>query len=964
MYRYTMYRDRIELNQQLNALIGNELNKDAAATHPGRKVLLAAREIAIPEGITFELSDCDLVLVADKFDASKGIIKIKVTDIPGDGMPGFEGRKITVLCKEVGGINVNLKGGTGGIGVEGAPGAPGVDGIPMIGKYNGGNGGKGGKGGTGGTGGKGGNLSITFLQDKVPGGIWSLSNILLPGGDGGQGGPGGPGGEGGAGTEWCKPTGTFCVQGTDGKTGPQGDTGNTGQPGVIGSQTNTQLAQVDAFWQTVGSLSIPDNAWAAYRLQVGEYFFRSFNAENPGNLALAFNEFSSVLFMDPQNAKAITYRNQILNNQNIFGLSRDIDIIPDFARYESVYTGYFPIVNSIFDAATNMLLTNVSLSQKQQDLQREISNFSGVISALTDDLNAANIGKEISVKESTRATQRLNTITKQIQDKKQELENAHVEVLGAVIGTVGLVASVVAAIPTGGMSLMAAATSVASIAGTIESSGVLQIIGEVFKPEADRTAIKELEKQAKGLSGYVSDVSSGVKKIISFPKALEELWTAKIDNAGYKKLIADSLELAYQQLTAQMRQNQAEYTAQAASKRLDQGKINKANAEQQLAGLINDIKYLEGVSLTLISMAQYYMNILTKYAFFGARALEIYTLQDKSNDIRYDYGYIHPDREADYKTGFLPLSNLIGLYRFSWSKFAGLISYREQYDNYFNSGNWVNDLHRLSFTNADALNDFKIKPELHFTIRLEDLPPSRYEAKVTSVYVAFVGATSNSNTITAIIEHSGRYSQKKRDTTAVNVLLKPRAGVVVAKITPLQSSGGVVGGTGIGVDFWGKGIAADWHLYIEPSEMQNGGVNLSGLTEIQVWLSYQSFLLAVPFSLGSKTIKDGILLRDPVTQTLYVTSGGAKLPVPDTNSLKAKEPVDDEEILLSALPTVPKDDTLLREANSDKVYIIKNGVKLEIKDNKILDKLGVKLANAKVVPEKALSLLPYGGVAK
>lgn len=103
-----------------------------------------------------------------------------------------------------------------------------------------------------------------------------------------------------------------------------------------------------------------------------------------------------------------------------------------------------------------------------------------------------------------------------------------------------------------------------------------------------------------------------------------------------------------------------------------------------------------------------------------------------------------------------------------------------------------------------------------------------------------------------------------------------------------------------------------------------------------------------------------------IPQGVIFELSNCDLVLPDKNSLETlgvKEPVEDEEILLSALPTVPKDDTLLREANSDKVYIIKNGVKMEIRDSKILDKFGVKLDNAKVVPEKALSLLPYGGVA-
>ncbi|MEJ7681344.1 MAG: hypothetical protein WKG06_26540 [Segetibacter sp.] len=344
-----------------------------------------------------------------------------------------------------------------------------------------------------------------------------------------------------------------------------------------------------------------------------------------------------------------------------------------------------------------------------------------------------------------------------------------------------------------------------------------------------------------------------------------------------------------------------------------------------MTDLQNDIHYLEQVSLSLIKMAQYYMNILIKYAFYGARTLEIYALKNKSREIRYDYGYIHPDNEANYKAGLLPLVNLIGLYRTSWSNFADLITYRVQYDNYFSTGDWVSDYHRISFTDDNILQSFKKKPELNFTIKIKDLPKTRYEAKVTSVYIAFIGAASKSNTIASIIEHSGRYSEKKRNNTVVNVMLKPRSAVVMAKTTPLESSGGVVVIPGITADFSGKGVAAGWHLYIEDSEIKKGEVNFDNLTEIQIWFDYQSFLLQSPSAAGSKDIKDGMMLQDPVSKALYVTSGNTKFPVSNSKSglQETNGNYEEQSIIFSGLSTIPKDDTLIREANSDKLYLIK-----------------------------------------
>jgi hypothetical protein len=152
--------------------------------------------------------------------------------------------------------------------------------------------------------------------------------------------------------------------------------------------------------------------------------------------------------------------------------------------------------------------------------------------------------------------------------------------------------------------------------------------------------------------------------------------------------------------------------------------------------------------------------------------------------------------------------------------------------------------------------------------------------------------------------------------------------------------------------------------------MRKNAVDLSGLTEIQVWFSYQSFLVQKPFSPGSKTIKDGLLLRDPVTRTMYVTCGGAKFPVPDPDTLRAaggstaEKEADVPGSILLALSTIPKDGTLLREANSNNVYVIKRGAKLRIADLRMLNGSGLQSSDVRVLPDDALSHLPYGGLQK
>ena len=813
---YTIYRDSIVLDQNFQTWIKEKFTQ--ATT-----LLLAARDFQIAKGFTFELSNCNLVVLADRFDGSKGKIKLTVKD-SSPGQPGAPGQNLTVVCKEVAGLNVELPGGKGGTGLLGTRGKNGEEDDEP--------GGKGGKGKPGGNGGKGGNLKLLFVQDKVPGGISSMTGISLPGGTGGAGGAGGAGGPGGPGGTWCKPHApNSCVKRKDAAPGPQGDLGNPGLTGTVGSFTRSQLSEKD-FWATIGTFT---KDWASYRLLVGEYYYRK------PDLRLALDEFNAVLALNPQNRQASTYRNQILNNQNILGLARDFDVKPDFKTYEAVYKDYNNIVRSIFDAATKMLWTNVNLAQVQQNLNRQISHLDSMASALQLDSDQAKIGVQIAQKETSVADKRLEDIKQLIEQKKEELDKAEVDILGVIIGTVGLVVSTISAIYTGGASLVGAAQSIAQIGNALSSSDLSALAAEAFKPEGQRENLKKLEQEASGLKDAIPKIQQGVAAIISFKKMLDDLSKAHVDNEEYRKLIADSIELAHAQLLARLRETQAEFKLQAAQKRLQLAKDDKAAVEKQLKGLVTDNEYLKQTAFILVKAAQHYMNTLTKYAFLAARALEIYTLEDLSGQIRYDYGYIHPDREKDYQEGLITLTQLISKYEHSWTTFADLIGYADRYHTYFSSGDLVHDLHRISFKDAQVLSDFRTKSKIRFTVRIEDLPTSRLEAKVDSVYVAFVGAKPKSNFISAIVEHSGRYSEQKRNGTVLDVALQPRREVVIAKIEPLQIRGNQVGDPQE-LEFWGKGVAASWYLYIEPTELTNNQVDLSGLTEIQVWIGYQSFL--------------------------------------------------------------------------------------------------------------------------
>jgi hypothetical protein len=236
------------------------------------------------------------------------------------------------------------------------------------------------------------------------------------------------------------------------------------------------------------------------------------------------------------------------------------------------------------------------------------------------------------------------------------------------------------------------------------------------------------------------------------------------------------------------------------------------------------------------------MDILIKYAFFAVRSLEIYTLDNLSNEIHTDYGYIHPDMEQDFQDRLLPLAQLIGAYQTSWGRFVGILNFRNSYDNYFSSGNKVNDKVFLTFTDPALLTQFRESPDLLLTVDLQDIPPTRFEAKASYVKLSLTGTTANVPAISCLVEHGGRFTTRKRDGSTVSLILKPRPSVVQTAKTGITYTGVRIGDSPDDLSFWGRGVATTWNVSIEPDEMTRRQIDLSGLSAIEFEIGYEAFL--------------------------------------------------------------------------------------------------------------------------
>ncbi|MBR0748945.1 hypothetical protein JQ582_33935 [Bradyrhizobium japonicum] len=152
------------------------------------------------------------------------------------------------------------------------------------------------------------------------------------------------------------------------------------------------------------------------------------------------------------------------------------------------------------------------------------------------------------------------------------------------------------------------------------------------------------------------------------------------------------------------------------------------------------------------------------------------------------------------------------------------------------------DTHRLSFTDGPELTSLRSTHSFSFRLEATDLPESHFETKVKNVLVSFVGAHNQSGEISCMVRHGAQYEQRRLDGTVEVQHLAPQTINRRAETTRLERP---VENTDPPIDaptslaIWGRGVGGDWDVTIEPHEIEAGSLDLSGLSEIQVWIDYQ-----------------------------------------------------------------------------------------------------------------------------
>ncbi|HXO39690.1 MAG TPA: hypothetical protein VN872_13700 [Candidatus Acidoferrum sp.] len=786
-----IFRDSITLDQSLIASL---------SPSAGDTLVVAARNIIL----SALLPDYNYTIVADQLSVSSP--QFSLTGTAQNPSP-----QITVMAKQIRGQLVLVsKGANGTAGAAGAPGEPGVDGDPGDGgelrgprvkPRRAGPGGPGGAGQNGGAGYPGGTIIIRYAAADQP------PVASAPGGDGGPGGAGGLGGPGGI---------------------PGGKPGQHGVPGVAGPKGASVVAGITLFsansiWQTLDAPSA--SAWAAYRVEVGEFNFRKFD---PASQLTAIAEFQSALQLDSTNAEAQLMLTRLLQQQTPTGLSREIDIAPD---YKTLSAGLLSEVGLV-QGALQVFANGVNATQTADQLKNQ---YSGMVSQLAnrqaemaDNVTLANDDILIAQQESKVLSGTMADLQKQLQDATQPKDFTFDDGV-KIVTTVGEIA----------VAIVGFASGVGAVIAIPDSIMAFKNLGDITGGVMEILKSKQLSQDLKTLGEGLGALVKGGQSIINFEKAIQTLEDASKapgqDKTG--PLLKQLAEVAKQKMIADLRTQQAQDRLQAANRQVQDRANELVDAQNRLNSWTDNQSFLAQATESLIRIARKIIDQVAEDGFVAQRALEIYQLTPANP--RFDYGYLHPDQEHTLDLG--KRANAIAV---SVSAFpTDVITWNDLYNRLNSAQIGFDVVHpdlSITITDPAVLDRFRQGGPLQFGIDLTDLPSDMYELKAGGISLDLVGATA-AGTFSLWVEHSGVWKMLHRTdqkTVEFNLFAhreifncRPSTGKISAVIPENPQSPAEPGPP---FSFWGRGIAATWRIYPAGNSLTTASVNLSQLTAVNL----------------------------------------------------------------------------------------------------------------------------------
>jgi len=505
-------------------------------------------------------------------------------------------------------------------------------------------------------------------------------------------------------------------------------------------------------------------------------------------------------------------------------------------------------VTSLFLSAQILLqnAANLQLVRDEVDLQK--ARLEGSIAVLTIENSRAALGLAAARLEVRKVDERLSAVQQRLQERRRELEDAE---WSELFGSVFELALVLVTFGTAGVALPFSAPAASAAYGitALKAAGESATSAEIdFRNEK---VSGDVEDQAGGLDKLKELAGPGAKVFLSAAAVFDDIDAASADLES-KALIREIATLAFERQAAALRERQAVLEVAAAALELALARADLARIATLRDRLATDTMALGELTRGVIQRTQGYVDVITKFSFFAGRALQLYSLSDTPADISFDYGYVDPDlendafrslsRPSDHRGGSTKALALLDAYLASWQRLPDILVLRDRFESYAASGQVAHDVLMLSISDPASLKLFRETHQLSFALDPRSLPPSRYEDKVESVFVALVGAGTKNPGVTCILEHGGQWTSRRRDGTEKKPRLSPRRTTVLSATSRREADWLTFQRERTDAGFFGRGAATTWRLALERFEADNNSIDLGTLSEILVGIAYRSFL--------------------------------------------------------------------------------------------------------------------------
>lgn len=690
-------------------------------------------------------------------------------------------------------------------GAAGTPGKAGLDGEHVIldGKPRILPGGDGGAGGPGSPGGAGGTVVISYASAAVP------PTASAPGGAGGAGGVGGAGGSG----------------------VPPGRNGPAGRPGPPGADGSITISVVPSDEVYAGVPTQATSQWAQYRTEVGTYLFRLFDAANQLH---ALDEFDAALLLDPANTTATTMRQRVVAQQTPGGVSRDLDVSPEYKDISAGLLGETQLVLSEFLALQETATEDEIAAATKDQLQLSVGQLADRLTEAQLDLVSADDGVQVANSERNMYDAQWASLQQQIVDLQDQPLS-----LGDLVTTLGGVAAGIAGLVSG-------VGAIVSIPGALAvadnpQSGLSEVLGFL--------ATGQQFWNNKSVGGDMTDLlKGGQDAITNFGKVYDEL-SGSTANATITQLALQQATVGMQEMVAQLRQRQAADQVIAAQTRVSDLTTEVAAAQSLLGTWTETEAFIDAVLGQLLTVARALADMVSEDMFLARRALEIYQLTDAS-DVHFDYGYLHPD--TDYDLAGQPLQRVLASLESLTTLPADVITWNQIFvalNEAQTSGyDIVHPVIEVVIDDAAALDQLRSGGGLRFSVGIgpdpvaATIPPDIYELKVDNLQLELSGATASGSAL-IWAQHNGHWVMKRPPTAdlpdPLDIEFSLFSHVEAFNLAPGSDPNALIPAQpqtsaepGPPFSFWGRGALADWTLFVD--QFSAGALDMTGLSEVRL----------------------------------------------------------------------------------------------------------------------------------